>query len=174
MIEAAKRIAYRFPDVHFAVPLAGPGFREAITAGLTGDELPLTIVEHERFLMFRGMTAALSASGTATLELALLGVPAVIVYRTSAMTYRIGKRLASVPCIGLPNLVAGRKFLPELIQDECRPENMAREIGGLLADERRREDLVATCRGLRDTLAGTGPSEAVVEMIALNTGAVWG
>lgn len=174
MIEAAKTIADRFPDVRFAVPLAEPGFREAITAGLTGNELPLTIVETERFLMFRGMTTALSASGTATLELALLGVPAVIVYRTSAVTYRIGKRLASVPCIGLPNLVAGRKFLPELIQDECRPEAMAREVAGLLTDERRREELVATCRGLRGVLAGTGPSEAVVEMIAQNAGAVWG
>ncbi len=51
---------------------------------------------------------------------------------------------------------------------------MAREVGGLLADERRREELVATCRGLRGVLAGTGPSEAVVEMIAQNAGAVWG
>ncbi len=173
MVEAARDIADRIPDVHFAVPLAGPGFRGEITAGLTGSGLPLTIVENERFLLFRGMTTALSASGTATLELALLGVPPVIVYRTSAATYRIGKRLAQVPYIGLPNIVAGRKFLPELIQDECNPGAMAREIGKLLTDDGMREELADRCRGLRGVLSGTGPSEAMAEMLAQEAGEAW-
>ena len=64
-----------------------------------------------------------------------------------------------------PNIVAGRKFLPELIQDECTPDTMAREIGDLLTDDRRREELGETCRALRGILAGTGPSEAVVEIV---------
>jgi lipid-A-disaccharide synthase len=174
MVEAARRISARFPDVHFAVPLAGPEFRDVIREGLTGSALPLTIVENERFLVFRRMNAALAASGTATLELALLGVPPVIVYRTSSVTYRIGKRMAQVPCIGLPNIVAGRKFLKELIQDQCRPETMAQEITDLLTDDRKRERLSETCRGLREVLAGTGPAEAVVEMLAQEAGAVWG
>jgi lipid-A-disaccharide synthase len=97
----------------------------------------------------------------------------VIVYRTSEATYRIGKRLARVPYIGLPNIVAGRKFLPELIQNECSPETMAREIGDLLADDGRREELAGTCRGLRGVLSGTGPSEAVVEMLAQEAGGAW-
>lgn len=174
MIEAAERIANRFSDVHFAVPLVAPGFRETIRAGLTGTGLPLTIVENDRFSLFRGMTAALSASGTATLELALLGVPHVIVYRTSFLTFRIGKRLARVSCIGLPNIVAGRKFLPELIQDDCRPEAMVQEITSLLNDGRRREDLAQRCRALRELLAGTGPSEAVVDMLVQEAGEAWG
>jgi lipid-A-disaccharide synthase len=174
MVEAARRIAGRFPDTHFVVPLAAPGFREAILSRLTGSDLPLTIVENERHVLFRTMTAALSASGTATLELALLGVPPVIIYRTSPVTYRIGKKLALVSSIGLPNIVAGRKFLPELIQNECTPDTMAREIGDLLTDDRRREELAETCRALRGALAGTGPSEAVVEMLVQETGAVWG
>lgn len=173
MVEAARKIADRVGDVHFAVPLAGPGFRGEITAGLTGSGLPLTIVENERFLMFRGLTAALSASGTATLELALLGVPAVIAYRTSAATYRIGRRLARVPFIGLPNIVAGRRFLPELIQDECNPEAMAREMTDLLADDRVREERAQTCRSLRGALSGTGPSEAVVGMLAREAKEAW-
>jgi len=174
MVEAARRIAARFPDVHFAVPLAGPEFREVILSGLTGNALPLTIVENERFLVFREMKTALAASGTATLELALFGVPPVIVYRTSSVTYRIGKRMARVPCIGLPNIVAGRKFLPELIQEQCRADTMAQEIGDLLTDDGKRERLSEVCRGLRGVLAGTGPAEAVVEMLAQEAGAVWG
>jgi lipid-A-disaccharide synthase len=101
-------------------------------------------------------------------------VPAVIVYHTSSMTYRIGRRLASVTCIGLPNIVAGRKFLPELIQDACNSETMAGEIEGLLTDGKRREELGEQCRALREVLAGTGPSEAVVEMLAQEAGAAWG
>jgi lipid-A-disaccharide synthase len=97
----------------------------------------------------------------------------VIAYRTSAATYRIGKRLVRVPYIGLPNIVAGRKFLPELIQNECSPETMAREIGDLLTDDGRREKLAGTCRGLREVLSGTGPSEAVVEMLAQEAGEAW-
>ncbi len=174
MVAAACAVAERFPDVHFAVPLAVPTLRAAVDEGLAGCGLPVTVVEDERLLLYRGMTAALAASGTATLELALLGVPAVIVYRMSALTYRVGRRLARVSCIGLPNIVAGRRFLPELIQDDCRPESMARELGRFLSNETLREEAAATCRALRNTLAGSGPSEAVVEMLAAETGGVWG
>lgn len=171
---AARRLAGKFPDVHFAVPLASPRFRDAIERELRGERLPLTVVDSERHLLFRGMATAAAASGTATLELALLGVPPVIVYRTSAVTYRIGKRLAKVSSIGLPNIVAGEPFLPELIQDECRPERIAAELGALLSDTARREALADRCRSLREKLSGTGPSEAVVDMLEKEAGNPWG
>jgi len=174
LADAARRIAEEFPDVHFAVPLASPRFRGAIEQELRGEGLPLTIVEDERFLLFRGMTASVAASGTATLELALLGVPHVIVYRTSEVTYRIGKRLAKVSSIGLPNIVAGEPFLPELIQGECRPERIAAELGALLSEKARRDALAARCRSLREKLSGSGPSEAVVDLLANAAGESWG
>ena len=98
----------------------------------------------------------------------------MIVYRTSFLTFRIGKRLARVSCIGLPNIVAGRKFLPELIQDDCRPDTMVQEITSLLSDGGRREELAERCRALREVLAGTGPSDAVVDMLVQEAGQVWG
>lgn len=171
---AARRIAGEFPDVHFAVPLASPRFRGAIEQELRGEELPLTVVEDGRYLLFRGMAAAVAASGTATLELALLGVPHVIVYRTSEVTYRIGKRLAKVSSIGLPNIVAGEPFLPELIQGEFRPERVAAELRALLLEPARRESLAARCRSLREKLSGSGPSEAVVDLLANAAGESWG
>ncbi len=177
MAEAARRIAGRFPDVHFAVPLASPGFRGLVEAGLGGAgaaaEFPVTIVERDRHLLFRGMATALAASGTATLELALLGVPPVIVYRTSAVTYWIGKRLASVSSIGLPNILAGEPFLPELIHHACRPDRMADEVEALLADGPRRAALAARCVALRELLRGPGPAEAVVDMLAAAGGDAW-
>ncbi len=177
MAAAARRIALRFPDVHFAVPLASPGFRGLVQAGLAegaGDAgIPVAIVARDRHLLFRGMATALAASGTATLELALLGVPPVIVYRTSAITYWIGRRLAAVSSIGLPNILAGEPFLPELIHDACRPDRMAAEVEGLLGDEARRARLAARCVALRDLLRGPGPAEAVVDMLAAAGGDAW-
>ncbi|MBI5419411.1 MAG: lipid-A-disaccharide synthase [Deltaproteobacteria bacterium] len=173
MAAAARRIAARFGDVHFAVPLASPRFRDAMERELRGGEVPVTIVEDDRYRLYRGMTAAVAASGTATLELALLGVPSVVVYRTSALTYWLGKRLARVSSIGLPNIVAGDPFLPELIQAECRPERIAEEIGVLLSDAARREAMASRCAALREKLKGTGPSEAVVGMLARAAGDAW-
>ena len=176
MAEAARRIAARFPEVHFAVPLASAGFRGLVASELAaaGGGFPVTVVERERHLLFRGMATALAASGTATLELALLGVPPVIVYRTSAVTYWIGRRLASVSSIGLPNILAGEAFLPELIHDECRPDRMAAEIEAILADGARREALAGRCVALRGRLRGPGCAEAVVDMLAAAGGEAWG
>lgn len=173
MLEAARVLSSRESDLHFVLPVAVPALRERVVAGLTGNRLPLTIVERDRYLLYRGMDAALCASGTATLELALLGVPHVIVYRTSATTYRIGKYLARVSCIGLPNIVAGETVVPELIQDDARPEAMARELGAMLADPERRGRIIRVLRSLRDRLAGPGPSDAVVEMLAREAGEAW-
>ncbi len=177
MAAAARRIASRFPNVHFAVPVASPGFRGLVEAVLGGAGanagFPVTVVERDRHLLFRGMATALAASGTATLELALLGVPPVIVYRTSAVTYWIGKRLASVSSIGLPNILGGEPFLPELIHRACRPDRMAEEIEALLADGPRRSALAARCVALRDLLRGPGPAEAVADMLAAAGGDAW-
>jgi lipid-A-disaccharide synthase len=173
MLSAAVIIRRRFPDVHFAVPLAAPGLREAVEAELKEAALPVTIVEKDRHLLFGTMATALAASGTVTLELALMGVPPVIVYRTSTLTYRIGRRLAAVSSIGLPNIVAGEPFLPELIQSACRPDRMAEEAGSILADDARRQALRARCLALRDILRGAGPSDAVVDMLAQAAGDAW-
>ncbi|MBF8258175.1 MAG: Lipid-A-disaccharide synthase [Actinobacteria bacterium] len=171
--EAALLIAREFPDVHFAVPLSSPRFRDAVESELRGSGLPVSLVESDRHLLFRGMTAAAAASGTATLELALLGVPAVIVYRMSAVTYYAAKSLVKISSVGLPNLVEGKPFLPELIQSECRPDRIAEELRLLLGDESRRAALAARCVSLRGKLAGPGPAEAVVDMLASEAGDVW-
>lgn len=165
MVDAAELISRKRPDVRFAIPIASPRFRPQIEAALAGRGIEAVVVERDRHLLFRGMAAAISASGTATLELALLGVPSVIVYRTSPTTYRIGRRLVSVRSIGLPNIVAGEPFLPELIQDECNPTRMSGEILSMLGDAGKLERLSKACVGLREKLRGPGPTRAVVDML---------
>ncbi len=173
LLSAAGRVRERFPDVHFALPVAHSALRETIGRLLAGSDLPVTFVEKDRHLLFRGMTAAMSVSGTATLELALMGVPSVIVYRTSWATYRIGRLLAKVDGIGLPNIVAGDPFLPELIQEECTPERVAEALGSILRDPGRLAGLRERCLSLRDRLRGPGPTGAVVDMLEREAAGAW-
>ncbi|HEY5997016.1 MAG TPA: lipid-A-disaccharide synthase [Candidatus Deferrimicrobiaceae bacterium] len=173
MVEAAKRIEAARPDIRFAVPVAAPRFRETIAGILSEAGLEATLVDSDRHLLFRSMIAAISASGTATLELALLGVPSVIVYRTSNISYRIGRRLVSIECIGLPNIIAGEPFLPELIQDDCNPERMANELIGMISDPVKLENMSGRCIALRDKLRGDGPTRSVVDMLVEVSEGAW-
>jgi lipid-A-disaccharide synthase len=96
--------------------------------------------------------AAVVASGTATVQAALAGTPFVIVYRVSAMTWLLGRRLLRVPYVGMPNLILGRKAVPELLQSEFTAENVARELRPLLEDGPARETMVKDLAEVRDRL----------------------
>ena len=173
LLDAARLLLQRFPDLHFALPVARPALRKAIAREVAGSGLPVTLVDETRHLLFRGLDAAMAVSGTVTLELALLGVPAVIVYRTSWLSYQVGRRLAKVDCVGLPNIASGEKFLPELLQDECTPARIAGAVGEILADHVRRERLRAKGLSLRSLLRGPGPVEAVVSMLGKEAAGAW-
>ncbi len=173
LLAAARLLLQRFPDLHFALPVARPALREAITREVAGSGLPVALVDETRQLLFRGLDAAMAVSGTVTLELALLGTPAVIVYRTSWLSYQVGRRLAMVDCVGLPNIASGEKFLTELIQDDCTPLRIAGAVGELLADPALRARLRAKGLSLRSLLRGPGPSEAVVSMLGKEAAGAW-
>jgi lipid-A-disaccharide synthase len=173
LLSSARLVAERAPDVHFALPVARPALRESIDRGVSGCGLPLTLVEKDRHRLFRCMQAALAVSGTVTLELALLGVPSVIVYRDSWLNFRIAKSFAKVRSIGLPNLVSGEPFLPELIQDDFTPVRAADALRGMMEDGARLETLRRRCLALREILRGPGPTEAVVDMLGREAAGAW-
>lgn len=173
LLSAARIVLSRFPDVHFALPVAGAALRGAIERELAGTDLPVALVDSDRHLMFRGLSAAMSVSGTATLELALLGVPSVIVYRGSWLSYMIGRLLVKIDRIGLPNIVAGERFLPELIQGDCRPDRIAQAMCAFLGDPGCLAGLRNRCLSLRELLRGPGPTGAVVDMLAREAAGSW-
>jgi lipid-A-disaccharide synthase len=107
---------------------------------------------------------ALVASGTATLEAAILGVPMIIVYKVSAINYWIAKRLIQVPYIGLVNWIAGEKIISEYVQDQAHPEALTEEAWRLLNDPVRREELRAKMALVRKKLGGPGASSRVARM----------
>jgi len=97
-------------------------------------------------------------SGTATLEAGIIGTPMVIVYRTSGLTYHIGKALVNIPDIGLINIVAGSRIVPELSQDEVTPENIADHLDRFLRDDGVRSEVRASLRAAKAKLGGPGAS----------------
>jgi len=108
----------------------------------------------------------LTASGTATLEAAIIGRPIVVVYKTGSITYHIAKRLVKLDNIGLVNLVLGEKAVPELIQSDASPEKMMAEFEKLYNDEAYYHSVVEKLRRVPQMLGGTGASRRAAELIA--------
>jgi lipid-A-disaccharide synthase len=136
-IEAAKLLLVRFPKVQFLVPLISRETRLQFEIALwkcKADELPFTLMFGHATEAIAASDAVLVASGTATLETALVGRPMVIAYKMSPWTYRIMRGMGYLPWIGLPNILARRFVVPEFIQDEASPENLAQALGNVLID----------------------------------------
>lgn len=152
LLAAARILRRRLPRTRFLVPLADTLDRADLEAGVRREGVPVEVVEDQFYEVLTACDAAAVASGTATLEAALLGLPMVIVYRLHPLTHWIGSRLATVEMIGLANLVLGRRVVPELVQKECRPERVAAEIARLIDDPDHRARIQAALAGVRDRL----------------------
>jgi lipid-A-disaccharide synthase len=108
---------------------------------------------------------AITASGTATVQAALHGRPMVVVYRLSPLTYRLGRRFLLVENVAMVNLIAGRRIVPELIQEDCTAENIAAETLALLTDRGRADDTRRALEDVRARLGGPGASGRAAEAV---------
>lgn len=136
MIQAAKRFANEFPNVKFLLPLAHTVDRERVAMKMP-EELPLTIVEGRVHDVLQAADFGVAAMGTVTLEAALVGTPIVGIYRVSASTAWIVRRLYTGEYIALPNIIAGRAIVDELLQDDVTPERILGAMKELTLPERR-------------------------------------
>jgi len=162
MLSAARILTLRGPrassprkEFEFIIPLAptlNPSQRKML-AGLVkhhGDGLPVQLVDDARAALMHAR-ASVVASGTATVEAALLGNPFVVVYRVSPLTYEIARRVVKVPYVAMANLIAGKMVVPELIQADFTAANIVRQIEPLLPDGPLRQSMMkelARIRGL--------------------------
>ncbi|HZP93300.1 MAG TPA: lipid-A-disaccharide synthase [Burkholderiales bacterium] len=138
MIATAKLVCKQVPNVHFLVPLASRETRlifEGMQYRAQGEDLPLTILYGHAHDAMTAADAVLVASGTATLEAALLKRPMVITYRMPAASAWIMRRKAYLPYVGLPNILAGEFIVPEMLLEEAIPENLAQALSNLLMDK---------------------------------------
>ena len=136
LLEAAKIIQKQLPEVDFVMPRAGTIPLNLLEEKIQASGLDVSITEGHNYDLFSVADLALATSGTVTLEAALCGLGSVIVYRTNPLTYMIAKLVVNIPHIGLPNIVAGRSVVPELIQNDFTPAKVAKAAMELLESER--------------------------------------
>lgn len=140
-IETAKLLLQRYPSAQFLVPLVSRETRlqfETALWKLKADELPFTLMFGHAADAVAASDAVLVASGTATLETALVGRPMVIAYKMSPWSWKLMRGMRYLPWVGLPNILAGRYVVPEFLQDDATPENLAQALGNLLVDRQAR------------------------------------
>jgi lipid-A-disaccharide synthase len=148
------RLMAEFPDLRGVVPVVS-AVKQEVAAAVAGWPIPITLVEGEaeKYNAFAASTAALNASGTVTLELALAKVPTVVAYKLSPLTGWLGRWMVKVPYVTVVNLILGRKLLPEFIQQDCTPPLLAGAVANLLRDEPSRREQID---GTRDVLRQLG------------------
>lgn len=151
MLEVSKH----FPDLHFVVAKA-PGQDDAFYENLLSPYPNVKSVSGKTYHLLMEADAALVTSGTATLETALFGVPEVVCYKGSAISYQIAKRVIRVKYISLVNLIMDKLVVKELIQNELTVENLVQELKQLLYDAGRRQQLQQDYSALRRILSEGG------------------
>ena len=164
LLAGAKLLKKQLPAVQFAMPRAGTIPLELLQSKIKASGLDIKITEGHNYDLFSVADLALATSGTVTLEAALCGLPSVIVYRTSALNAFIARRVINIPNIGLPNIVAGRQILPELLQEDFTPANVAKTAVELLAPERRPQ-LEADLAFMKARLGEPGAVKRVAQLI---------
>ena len=140
--------------------------RDLLEEGIDLAGLPVRIVAENRFGSIADSHLALCASGTATLEVGLLGTPMVMLYRLGRWTWLLARLMVRLPYVSLVNLVLGRKVIPELLQSNARPEQIAADAEQILTDDRERERIRKGLAELRERLGEGGASRRAAHEVA--------
>lgn len=164
MLESAARLAAERPGLQFILPQAASVGDELLKPLLEEAKVDVQVVPERSHDVLACCDAAMVASGTATLEVALMQVPMGILYKVSPLTYTLLRPLIRIPDIGLANIVAGRRIVPEFVQGDAEPRAVAAEIGRMLDDagyaERMRKDLAE----VKERLGPGGGVERMAEL----------
>lgn len=164
ILEAAGRLAREFENARFVLFQAPSVADAALQDRLAACGLNLRIIKGQDYDALHGCDAVITVSGTATLEVALLGVPMTIVYRLAPVSYWLGRLLVRIPYIGLPNILAGKHVVREFIQHEATAENIAGEIGKILREPAYAEAIRRELHGMREKL---GERNGTIELAHL-------
>ncbi len=164
MLAAAEKLAADVPGIQFLLAQADSVGDDVLQSYLSESPVSVTVAKGQPYDAVQCCDAVMTTSGTATLEIALLTVPMVIAYRLSPLTYWLGRLLVKVPHIGLPNIVAGKGIVRELIQHEVTAESLAGEIERLLTDQTYRQTMVEQLQAVRDKLGEGGGSGKMAEL----------
>lgn len=164
MLAAAQKIRVRLPDSQFILPQAD-SISDALLEGYIAEStLPISVVKNQPYDVIQCCDAVMTTSGTATLEIALLTVPMVIVYKLATLTYWLGRLLVKTPFIGLPNIVLGKSICKELIQHEATAENLSAEVIKILSDQAYRDQMRDNLNQVKQRLGQGGGSKSMAQL----------
>jgi lipid-A-disaccharide synthase len=169
MWAAAEHLRNKMPSLDWLVAAPNPDVA-AIARNLLGHAADRIVVGQTRQVL-RQARAALVASGTATVESALMGCPLVVVYRTRWITYWLARGLIRVPCIGMVNIIAGRPICPELIQSAATPRALAKAVRVLLLDTPERARMIEALNEVAEKLGPPGAADRAAAIVLAELGA---
>jgi lipid-A-disaccharide synthase len=165
LCRTATLLARRHPRLEFVLPVA-PSMDEGLIHRLWTQGPPVHLVPAaQRYPAIRSCCLALAASGTVTLETALLEVPTLVTYRFSPITYAVGKHMVRVPWISLPNLILDHEVFPEFLQDAATPDALAAWASWWLENPQARADVVQALGDLPNILGGGGAVQRAAAIV---------
>ncbi len=165
MLDAAAILKNKFPGYSFLLTETPTLSKALYDEILSRHPLELLRIKNQSYDVLAVAEFALVASGTATLETAISLKPFVIIYKTAASTYFLGRRLIRIPYIGLVNVLAGKKVVPEFIQQDATGEKIAEEAARLLTDHEAQSSMIQNLKKVRDSLGESGASKRAAEQI---------
>jgi len=156
LMRAAEILQKEIPAIQFVLPLADTLQETEVFEFISGSKVKVKVVSGQTYDVVSCADLALVASGTATLETALLKVPMVIVYKISVLSYAIGRLIVNVKNIGLVNIIAGKTIVPELIQSDACGERIAKEAMAILKNEGKKQEIIKELESIRAKLGEPG------------------
>ena len=164
---AARKIQSQLPNARFWIPLSRPDFQAEIDSQIKAYQLKATLVTNNADLVLSAADLAITKCGTVSLELALLNIPQVVIYRVSNVTAWIAKNVLkfSIPYMSTPNLIAMKSIVPELMQDEANPERIAAESLELILNKECCDRMLDGYSKMRAALGDGGVCERVAREI---------
>ena len=164
MLDAVKILKQKRPELDFAIPRAATIAKEILEDSVRQAGLNIRLIEGHNYDVMSVADLAIVTSGTVTLEAAMCGLGCEILYKSSPISFWIAKRVVKIPNIGLPNIVAGRQIEPELLQDDCTPENISSTALELLEPERFAQ-LQRDVQEVKEELGEPGAVKRVAELV---------
>lgn len=165
MLDTVKLLADKHNDLQFILLQAPTIFDDYLKEFLKDFTVPLRIVKNKTYDVMQAADAVIVASGTATLETALMKTPMVVIYKIAPLTAMIAKHLIKIDNIALCNIVAGERVVPELLQDAATPEAIAKEIEILLYDATQRTMIIEKLAKIRDKMGVEDGSKNVAKLV---------
>ena len=165
LLDAARKMSEEIPGVHFLLPIASPLLREKIYEGVQNCCAPITVFDGRAQEIMAVCRLIVMASGSASLEASIMGVPMILTYRLNQFDYKIIRMFVKLKWAGLPNLIMERGIVPELIQEQANVENICSLAKDLLPDGQKRQKMIQDLQELNISLGEPGVVSRVARHI---------